>query len=65
METPDRLLEGFRDADAGAAYVNSNHFKEAMRRAPAMLVETPELLYAEVPGTEWSPLVEMADPGAA
>jgi hypothetical protein len=36
-----------------------------MRRAPAMLVETPELLYAEVPGTEWSPLVEMADPGAA
>ena len=49
VEDPDRfvLIEGFRDADAGAEHVNSEHFKEAIRQAPSMLVDTPEILYAE------------------
>jgi quinol monooxygenase YgiN len=64
VEDPDRfiLLEGFRDADAGAEHVNSEHFREAVRQAPAMLVSTPQVLYAEIPGSEWSPLAEMAVP---
>jgi len=64
VENPHRfiLLEGFRDADAGAEHVNSDHFKEAMRQAPPMLADTPEILYAEIPGTEWSPLAEMSAP---
>ncbi len=64
VDDPDRfiLLEGFRDADAGAAHVNSDHFKEAIRQAPAMLVETPQIVYAEIPGTEWSQLAEMSVP---
>ena len=35
VENPDRfvLIEGFRDADAGAEHVNSEHFKEAIRLA--------------------------------
>jgi quinol monooxygenase YgiN len=64
VENPDRfiLIEGFIDAEAGAEHVNSEHFREAVRRAPSMLVDTPEVLYAELPGAEWSPLVEMAVP---
>jgi hypothetical protein len=27
-----------------------------------MLVNTPEILYAEIPGTEWSLLAEMSVP---
>jgi len=57
------LLEGFRDADAGAAHVTSEHFQEAIRQAPSMLVDTPKIVYAEIPGTEWSELAEMAVPG--
>ncbi len=56
------LIEGFVDADAGAAHVNSEHFKEAIREAPSMLVNTPQILYAEIPGTEWSLLAEMSVP---
>ena len=64
VENPHRfvLLEGFRDADAGAEHVNSEHFKEAIRQAPSMLVDTPEIVYAEIPGTEWSLLAEMSVP---
>jgi quinol monooxygenase YgiN len=64
VETPNRfvLIEGFRDADAGAEHVNSEHFKEAIGQAPSMLVNTPEILYAEIPGTEWSLLAEMSVP---
>ncbi len=64
VDNPDQfvLIEGFLDADAGAAHVNSEHFKEAIREAPAMLVDTPEILYAELPGTEWSLLAEMSVP---
>jgi quinol monooxygenase YgiN len=67
VENPDQfvLIEGFRDADAGAEHVNSDHFKEAIRQAPSMLVKTPEILYAEIAGTEWSLLAEMSVPGDA
>jgi quinol monooxygenase YgiN len=67
VDNPDQfvLIEGFRDADAGAEHVGSEHFKEAIREAPSMLAKTPEILYAEIPGTEWSSLVEMSVPDAA
>ena len=67
VENPDQfvLIEGFRDPDAGAEHVNSEHFKEAVRQAPSMLVETPEVLYSEIPGVEWSVLVEMSVPHGA
>ena len=64
VENPHQfvLIEGFRDAEAGAEHVNTEHFKEAIRQAPPMLVATPEILYAELPGTEWSLLAEMSVP---
>jgi quinol monooxygenase YgiN len=38
VENPNRfvLIEGFRDADAGAEHVNSDHFKEAIEQAPSI-----------------------------
>jgi quinol monooxygenase YgiN len=63
-DDPNRyvLLEAFRDGDAGAAHVRTEHFKAAIRELPAFLAETPEIVNVEVPGTEWSQLAEMALP---
>ena len=54
------LVEAFRDADAGGAHVSSGHFKQAQETLPAYLAETPRIVNAEVPGTAWSELGEMA-----
>jgi quinol monooxygenase YgiN len=56
------LIEGFADADAGAAHVQSKHFKEAVRQTPPMLVDTPQILYVEMPGTDWAVMAEMSVP---
>jgi len=54
------LVEAFRDGEAGGAHVNSDHFKAAQRELPPYLAETPRIVNAEVPGTDWSELGEMA-----
>jgi quinol monooxygenase YgiN len=54
------LVEAFRDGDAGAAHVQSDHFKQAQRDLPQYLAATPRIVNAEVPGTDWSELGEMA-----
>jgi quinol monooxygenase YgiN len=54
------LVEAFRDADAGARHVGSQHFKDAQRDLPPHLVETPRIVNFEVPGDDWSRLGEMA-----
>lgn len=64
VEDPQQfvLLEAFRDAEAGAAHVQSDHFKAATRDLPSLLVRTPDIVNVEVPGTEWSRLTELAVP---
>jgi quinol monooxygenase YgiN len=54
------LVEAFRDGDAGAAHVQSDHFKQAQQDLPQYLAATPRIVNAEVPGTDWSELGEMA-----
>ena len=54
------LLEAFRDGDAGAVHVHSEHFKAATRELPGFLTETPRIVNVEVPGTEWAELGELA-----
>jgi quinol monooxygenase YgiN len=54
------LVEAFRDGDAGARHVGSQHFKDAQRDLPPHLVETPRIVNFEVPGDDWSRLGEMA-----
>ncbi|HCA87400.1 MAG TPA: antibiotic biosynthesis monooxygenase [Streptomyces sp.] len=58
------LVEAFRDGDAGAAHVQSEHFKAAQRTLPPHLARTPRVVNATVPQDDWSLLGEMAVPGA-
>jgi quinol monooxygenase YgiN len=53
------LVEAFRDDDAGAAHVQSDHFKAAQRELPPHLAETPRIVNFSVPGTDWSELGEL------
>jgi quinol monooxygenase YgiN len=64
VENPNQfvLLEAFRDAQAGAEHVKSEHFKAAIQELPSMLAKVPDIVNVEVRGTEWSKLAEMAVP---
>src|SRR5688572_1657818 len=39
------LIEAFRDGEAGAAHVNSDHFKAAMAWMPDAIAATPEIIH--------------------
>ncbi|MET8000204.1 putative quinol monooxygenase [Nonomuraea glycinis] len=54
------LVEAFRDGDAGAAHVQSEHFRTAQRTLPRHLAETPRIVNATIPQDDWSLLGEMA-----
>jgi quinol monooxygenase YgiN len=56
------LVEAFRDADAGGAHVQSEHFKEARRTLPPYLARTPRIVNVTIPQDDWSLLGEMAAP---
>ena len=56
------LVEAFRDGDAGAAHVQSAHFKEAQRTLPPYLARTPRIVNFTIPQDDWSLLGEMAVP---
>jgi len=54
------LVEAFRDGEAGAAHVQSAHFKAAQEWLPRHLAETPRIVNFTVPQDGWSELGEMA-----
>ena len=54
------LVEAFRDGDAGAAHVNSAHFKKAQQDLPRHLVATPKIISQTVDQQDWSELGELA-----
>lgn len=54
------LVEAFRDGDAGAAHVRSEHFRVAQRELPPHLLETPRIISQTVDQDDWSELGEMA-----
>ena len=56
------LTEAFRDGDAGAAHVQSEHFRKAQQTLPPHLVRTPRIVNFTIPQDDWSPLDEMAVP---
>lgn len=62
VEDPNEyaLLEAFRDGDAGAAHVQSAHFKKAQQDLPPYLAATPKIVNSEVPQDDWSSLGELA-----
>lgn len=56
------LVEAFRDGAAGAAHVQSEHFRKAQKWLPPHLAETPRIVNMTVPQEGWSLLGEMAVP---
>jgi quinol monooxygenase YgiN len=54
------LVEAFRDDDAGAAHVQSAHFKTAQQTLPRHLAATPRIVNMKIPQDDWSLLGEMA-----
>ena len=54
------LVEAFRNGDAGAAHVNSAHFKQAQQDLPRHLVATPKIISQTVDQDDWSDLGELA-----
>ena len=55
------LVEAFRDGDAGAAHVQSDHFKAAQLELPPHLAETPRIISQNLEGQDgWNELGEMA-----
>lgn len=54
------LIEAFRDDEAGAAHVQSEHFRRATAELPAYLARTPDIVNVTVDG--WSELGEMRVP---
>jgi quinol monooxygenase YgiN len=61
VDNPDEyvLVEAFRDGDAGAAHVRSDHFKTAQRELPSHLLATPRIIHVEIPQNDWSELGEL------
>ena len=53
------LVEAFRDGEAGAAHVQSDHFKTSMATLPPYLVETPRIISQMIDQDDWSELGEM------
>jgi len=64
LTNPDEyvLVEAFRDDQAGAAHVTSEHFKKAQRELPPHLAHTPRIINFTIPQDDWSLLGEMAVP---
>jgi quinol monooxygenase YgiN len=61
VDRPDEfvLVEAFRDGDAGAAHVTSEHFATAMATLPPALVSTPKIVSQSVAQEGWDELGEM------
>ncbi|MFF4792779.1 MULTISPECIES: putative quinol monooxygenase [unclassified Streptomyces] len=57
------LVEAFRDDEAGAAHVQSEHFRAAQRTLPPHLAETPRIVNTTLAQDDWSLLGEMAVSG--
>lgn len=62
VEDPNEyvLVEAFRDGDAGAAHVQSEHFRNAQQALPPHLAETPRIVNFDIPQDDWSRLGELA-----
>ena len=53
------LVEAFRDGDAGAAHVNSDHFKAHSVDLPQALAHTPNVISQTIDATGWSKQAEI------
>jgi quinol monooxygenase YgiN len=57
------LVEAFRDDEAGAAHVGSDHFRTAMGWIPQWVADTPEIINVKTDGEGWSRMAEVQPAG--
>lgn len=53
------LVEAFRDGQAGSDHVNADHFRKGLEAMRPALCETPRIIHAEIPGTDWAWMGEL------
>ena len=60
LDDPDTFVcvEGFRDADAGGAHVQTQAFKDFVEKAPDLVAAQPQIIYVDAPdvsgGGRWA-----------
>ncbi len=62
LEEPDTYVcvEGFRDADAGAAHVGTEAFRSFVEQAPDLVSDQPQIIYVDAPDVAgWGPMGEI------
>jgi quinol monooxygenase YgiN len=62
VEEPDTwvCVEGFRDADAGAAHVQTQAFRDFVEQAPELVAAQPQIIYVDAPDVSgWGPMGEI------
>jgi quinol monooxygenase YgiN len=61
LEDPNEyvLVEAFRDSEAGAAHVNSEHFRRGLAAMRTVLTRTPKIIHTEIGGDDWSLMGEL------
>lgn len=54
-------VEGFRDADAGAAHTKTEHFAWFVEKAPDLVSANPKIIYVEAPQVDgWGAMGEIS-----
>lgn len=53
------LVEGFRDSDAGAEHVSSDHFRAAIEKLPAYITDKPKIINVTLDQDDWSEMAEL------
>jgi quinol monooxygenase YgiN len=54
------LIEVFRDAAAGQAHTQSDHFRKAIGLLPELLSAPPEIIHVEASGEGWGRMSEVS-----
>ncbi len=52
-------IEGFKDADAGAAHVKHSYVKNFFDTAPGLVATQPQIIYIDTPHDGFSPMAEI------
>ena len=52
-------IEGFTDADAGAAHVKNSHVKRFFAAAPDLVSAQPQIIYIDTPHDGFGPMGEI------
>ena len=53
------LIEAYKDAEAGSAHVNSEHFRTFTAEAAQALVETPQIISEQISAGGWNRMGEI------